>query len=65
MYEAGEGVTQDFKKAYEYYLIAARSGNLDSQIKVSQMYQEAIGTEKNLEKSVYWLKKIEESKAKN
>jgi len=29
------------------------------------MYQEAIGTEKNLEKSAYWLKKIEESKARN
>ena len=39
--------------------------NLDSQIKVAQMYQEGIGTEKNLEKSAYWLKKIEESKVKN
>jgi len=65
MYEAGEGVSQDFKKAYGYYLIAARSDNLDSQIKVAQMYQKGIGTEKNLEKSSYWLKKIEESKARN
>ena len=65
MYEAGEGVSQDFKKAYEYYLIAARSGNLDSQIKVAQMYQKGIGTEKNLDKSTYWLKKIEESKVRN
>ena len=65
MYDAGEGIAQDFKKAYKYYLIAARSGNLDSQIKVAQMYQKGIGTEKNLEKSAYWLKKIEESKARN
>ena len=65
MYEAGEGTLQDFKKAYDYYIIAARSGNLDSQIKVAQMYQKGIGTEKNLDKSTYWLKKIEESKARN
>ena len=65
MYEAGEGTLQDFKKAYDYYIIAARSGNLDSQIKVAQMYQKGIGTEKNLAKNAYWLKKIEESKAKN
>ena len=65
MYEAGEGVSQDFKKAYEYYIIAARSGNLDSQIKVAQIYQNGSGTEKNLEKSAYWLKKIEELKSRN
>jgi len=65
MYEAGEGTLQDFKKAYDYYIIAARSGNLDSQIKVAQMYQKGIGTEKNLDKSSYWLKKIEESKSRN
>jgi len=65
MYEAGEGVSQDFKKAYVYYLIAARNDNLDSQIKVARMYQKGIGTEKNLDKSTYWLKKIEESKVRN
>ena len=63
--KTGEGVSQNFEKAYEYYLKAARAGNLDSQIKVAQMYQEGTGTEKNLEKSAYWLKKIEESKVKN
>jgi hypothetical protein len=65
MYEAGEGVLKDSKKAYEYYLKAARNDNLDSQVKVAQMYQEGIGTKKNLEKSAYWLKKIEESRVKN
>ncbi len=64
MYETGEGVSQDFKKAYEYYIIAARRDNIDSQIKVAQMYQDGIGVEKDLEKSAYWLKKIEESKSK-
>ena len=43
---------------------AARANNLDSQIKVAKMYQEGIGTEKNLDKSAYWLKKIKEKKSK-
>jgi len=55
----------NYKKAYEYYIKSARLNNVDSQIKVAEMYKEGIGTEKNLEKSTYWLKKIEESKAKN
>ena len=65
MYEAGKGVAKNPKKAYEYYLASARLNNVDSQIKVAQMYQKGIGTEKNLDKSTYWLKKIEESKARN
>tara|TARA_B110000467_G_C18213841_1_gene419058 strand:+ start:319 stop:951 length:633 start_codon:yes stop_codon:yes gene_type:complete len=65
MYETGKGVAKNSKKAYEYYLASARSNNVDSQIKVAEMYQKGIGTAKNLVKSAYWLKKIEESKAKN
>jgi TPR repeat protein len=67
MYENGKGVKKNLEKAYEYYLSAARGsderrGNLDSQKKVAEMYKEGIGTEKNIEKSEYWLKQIEESK---
>jgi len=62
MYENGKGVKKNLEKAYEYYLSAARKGNLDSQKKVAEMYKEGIGTEKNIEKSEYWLNQIEESK---
>ena len=62
MYEFGEGVDQSYEKAYEYYLYAARRDNLDSQIKVAEMYKEGIGTDKDLDKSAYWLKRIEDSK---
>ena len=62
MYEFGEGVDQSYEKAYEYYLYAARRGNLESQIKVAEMYKEGIGTDKDLDKSTYWLKRIEDSK---
>jgi hypothetical protein len=65
MYETGKGVSQNLEKAYEYYILAARRGNLDSQIKVAKMYKEGIGTEKDMSKSDYWLKKIEESKVKS
>ena len=62
MYEFGEGVEQSYEKAYEYYLYAARRDNLESQIKVAEMYKEGIGTDKDLDKSTYWLKRIEDSK---
>ena len=62
MYEFGEGVEQSYKKAYEYYLFAARRDNLESQIRVAEMYRDGIGTEKNLDKSAYWLTRIENSK---
>ena len=69
MYENGKGVKKNLEKAYEYYLSAARGsderkGNLDSQKKVAEMYKEGIGTDKDISKSDYWLKKIEESKTK-
>ena len=62
MYEFGEGVEKSYKKAYEYYLFAARRDNLESQIKVAEMYRDGIGTEKDLDKSAYWLARIENSK---
>ena len=62
MYEKGKGVSKDLKRAYEYYVIAARKGSIESQIKVAEMYKEGIGTEKNIEKSLYWLNQIEEFK---
>ena len=64
MYEFGEGVEQSFEMAYENYIYAARQGNLESQIKVAEMYKTGSGTDQDLEKSSYWLKKIEASKAK-
>ncbi len=62
MYEFGEGVDQSYEKAYEYYLFAARRDNIESQVKVAEMYKEGIGTLKDLDKSAYWLKRIEDSK---
>ena len=62
MYEFGEGVDQSYENAYEYYLFAARRDNLESQIKVANMYRDGIGTDKDLDKSAYWLKRIEDSK---
>jgi uncharacterized protein len=64
MYEFGEGIEQSYVVAYENYIFAARKGNLESQIKVAEMYKKGIGVDQDLEKSAYWLKKIEDSKAK-
>ena len=62
MYEFGEGVNQSYEKAYEYYLFAARRDNLESQIRLADMYRDGIGTDKDLDKKAYWLKRIEDSK---
>ena len=61
MYELGQGVQQSFEKAYQYYLFAARADNLESQRKLVGIYSQGIGTKKDLEKSSYWLKRIEDS----
>ena len=53
---------QSYEKAYEYYLFAARRDNLESQIKIADMYRDGIGTDMDLEKSSYWIKRIEDSK---
>jgi TPR repeat protein len=59
LYEYGKGVTLSKNKAYEYYIAAARKGHIGSQFKVSTMYKQGVGTEKDLEKSKYWLDQIE------
>ena len=51
----------NLEKAYRLYLTAARMGNLDSQKRVAEMYKEGIGTEKNIEKSEYWLNQVKKS----
>jgi TPR repeat protein len=43
-------------------LFAARRDNLESQIRVADMYRDGIGTDKDLDKRAYWLKRIEDSK---
>ena len=61
-----EGIAIDSKALAEYSKeLDSTLIDLDSQIKVAKMYKEGIGTDKDISKSDYWLKKIEESKTKS
>ena len=54
MQEKGQGVTKDIKKAAQYYLIAARSGNKFAQYKAGILYREGLGVDPNDTTSFEW-----------
>lgn len=51
-YYDGEGVKQDFSKAFELWTQAAQLGNTDSLIGLAFCYKDGEGTEKDLDKSL-------------
>ena len=53
IYETGsEGVTQDYKKAFQWYQKAAVNGNADAQFNLGVMYHEGRGVAKNITKAM-------------
>lgn len=55
IYDNGKGkITKDKKKAFRYYLDAARLGFQDAKEQVAYMYENGIGVEKNYKKAKYW-----------
>lgn len=52
-----DGELKSETKSFEYYLIAAKQGDLLGQIYVSGMYEEGRGVPKSNRKAVYWLEK--------
>jgi hypothetical protein len=57
MYDTGEGVEVDKKKAVEWYTKAAEQGNINAQYNLGLMYRDGEGVEQNLDKAVEWLQK--------
>ncbi len=57
MYSSGEGVTQNDKIAFEYYLKSANKGYAFIQSNLAQMYQYGSGTDLNLNEAVKWYEK--------
>lgn len=49
LYERGEGVPKDMSKAIEYFRLGALAGDLESQVKLGDYYQENKDTEKAVE----------------
>ncbi|MDO4959982.1 MAG: tetratricopeptide repeat protein [Prevotellaceae bacterium] len=56
-YYWGDGVKEDRKKAFEYYLTSAKKGNPETQYKIGNCYETAQGTEKDMEKAKEWYRK--------
>ena len=56
-YADGIGVAIDNRKAYELYLSVAKRGDPEAQYRVANCYYKGIGTSKNLDRTVNWLRK--------
>ena len=51
MYQNGIGVVQNYEKAFEWHLKAAEQGMLGSQVNAGIMYENSIGTQKDIGKA--------------
>ena len=60
MYYKGEGVTQDYTKAFEWYSKAAAQGNSDAQVNLGDMYYTGDGVAKDYTKAFEWFTKAAE-----
>ena len=60
MYEYGKGVTQDYKKAVEWYTKAAEQGDARGQNNVGTMYDNGDGVTKDYKKAFEWYTKSAE-----
>ena len=56
MYFLGEGVEQDFSKAMEWYLRAAKQGSKEAQNSLGFMYFEGKGVSKDLIEAYAWFR---------
>ena len=55
-YEAGDGVQQDYRKAFDYYQKAADLGNSDAMLSIGVLYANGTGVVKNLKEAAKWFK---------
>ena len=60
MYANGQGVKQDYFKAFEWYQKAAEQGNADAQCFLGFMYQYGQGVKQDYFKAVEWYQKAAE-----
>jgi TPR repeat protein len=58
-YETGQGINENKKKAFEYYLIAALEGDKQSVYEVGRCYYYGIGIKKNMVIGRIWLDKAQ------
>jgi len=59
-YYGHNGQRQDYAKAFEYALKAAKAGDADAQCRIALMHQEEQGVKSNIEQEVFWYLKAAE-----
>lgn len=54
MFAFAEGVDQDNRAAFHYYLVAAEHGHAQAQLKVARRYWDGLGVERNMRQALRW-----------
>ena len=57
LYVGGKGVDQNYKEAFNWFLVSAESDDLDAQYGLGCLYIKGDGVEKNDREALYWLRK--------
>ncbi|MDZ4738848.1 MAG: tetratricopeptide repeat protein, partial [Alphaproteobacteria bacterium] len=55
MYEKGQGVTQNYKKAVKWYRLAAKKGNFQAQYDLGLMYENGYGVGQDDVRAFMWI----------
>ena len=56
-FDNGIGTKKSFKKAFFWYLKAAKLGDKVAQYNIYLMYRDGDGVKKDIKKAIFWLKK--------
>lgn len=62
LYYEGDVVDRDYKKAFDCFILAAKSGHEDAIFKVAVCFEEGYGVTKNCGKALQWFRKICDNK---
>lgn len=57
IYETGQFVDRDIKKAVMWYEKAANNGITNAQFRMGEFYEKGLGVEQDIEKAIAWYKK--------
>ncbi len=60
MYYLGDGIKQDYEKAFYWFQKAAEQNYAPAQYNLSVMYKNGEGIKQDYEKAFYWYKKSQE-----
>lgn len=59
-YHEGKGIEKNLKKAFKWWMFAAKQGNAEAAFNVAKCYENGQGIEKNKKKAFQWYKKAAE-----